>query len=170
MGKWAALKGTLKPLPVAYDEGADYEAKVVATRSEYQDRGLQDLADIYNGLRDQKEEAEAALKELNAQLDGIEQLLATRMEDQGLSNFKLAQGGQFILKDEPHTTVKDKTAVREWFIEQGMGEILSPPWTTLNALVKGILEQPIDPTTGQPRAMPPGIDIYIKTSVQRRKK
>ena len=170
MGKWSALKGTLKPLPIVYEEGADYAAKVDATKAELGAKGLQELADVYNDLRDQKEEAEEALKELNAQLDGIEQLLATRMEDQGMSNFKLASGGQFILKDEPHTSVKDKTAVREWFEKQGLKEILAPPWSTLNAMVKGILEDPIDPATGEPRAMPDGIDVFMKTSVQRRKK
>jgi hypothetical protein len=170
VGKWTALKGTLKPLPIVYEEGADYQATVDATKAELAGKSLQELADLYNDLRDQKEEAEAALKEINAQVDGIEELLATQMEDLGMSNFKLASGGQFILTDQPHTTVKDKNAVREWFEKQGLKEILAPPWSTLNAMVKGILEDPIDPATGEPRPMPEGIDIFLKTSVQRRKK
>lgn len=172
MGKWTHLRGTLPKLPVEikYEDGAKYQEKVDAVKAELVGKGLQELAEAYNALCDQEEEIKAALAEINVQFAAIEELLVTQMEDQGLSNFKLASGGQFILKDEPHTSVKDKAACREWFEKQGLKEILAPPWSTLNAMVKGILEDPIDPATGQPRPMPEGIDIFMKTTVQRRKK
>lgn len=172
MGKWSFLKGKLKPVPVEvkFDEGASYQEKVDKVKEKFAGSDLADLANTYNELCEVEAEIKAAESEMNVHFEAVSQLLITRLEDQGLSSFKLPTGENFFLKEEPRTTVKDKTAVREWCENNGLKEILAPAWQTLNAMVKGILEDPIDPATNQPRPLPDGIEVFMNTTVQRRQK
>lgn len=171
-GKWAALKNTLKPLPaeIRFADDAAFAEKVEVAKQALLDKTLPELAEIYNDLCPDDDAIKAAQTDVNALFEALDLVMIPLMEDQGISSFKLKTGENFILSDKPCPTVVDKAAVRQWFINQGMSEILNPHPSTLAAIVKGILENPIDPVTQQPKPLPTGIDVYRKPAIQRRKK
>jgi hypothetical protein len=157
-----------------YDGGADYAAKVDAVKQSLVAKPalgtLEALGELYNQVREEKEEIEAVLSDVALQLEAINQLVIERMQDQGLSSLKLAAGGSFIIADKPQVSTEDKSKVREWFKKNGLEEMLSVHPSTLTSFVSGILEDPIDPTTGNPKATPDGIKVYMRTTLSRRKK
>jgi hypothetical protein len=179
MGKWAQLKDKYPALPAdhrfADEGGSDYQAKIDAVKAQLTDQTIVQLGEAFIGLRAERDTAEEALKNVNIQLAAVEQLMLTTMEDQGLSSFRITTGQNFIINDSPHTTVKDRAANRQWFIDHGLTDVLSVPWQTQNAMVKGILEDPLEgdpnrPGEVRPKEMPAGIEIYMRSSIQLRKK
>lgn len=172
MGKWTHLRDKFKRIPpeVKFADDAGFQEKVEAIKGELFEKTLHELAEIYNEAWVADDVVKAEQKEINAYFEALEQLMVQHFDEQHLQAFKLKSGENFVRGDDPYVNVKDKAAVREWFKEQGMEEILNPHPSTLTALVKGILENPLDSVTGQPKPLPPGIEIFMKATVQRRKK
>lgn len=178
MGKWAALKEKLPSLPVelkyADEGGKEYADKVNAIKAQLAAREnlntLEALGGLYDELRAVKDQIEECLSGYVLELEAINQLLIDRMQDQGLSSLKLKVGGQFIITDKPQVSTEDKSKVREWFKANGLEEMLSVHPSTLGAFVSGILEDPIDSATGEPKPIPEGIKVYMRTSLSRRKR
>jgi hypothetical protein len=49
---------------------------------------------------------------------------------------KLDDGASVRVQYEPHATVVDREANRKWAIANGLENLLSLPWQTVNALTK----------------------------------
>lgn len=86
-----------------------------------------------------------------------EQLLADHYEIEGITSLKLAEGGSVRVQEEPHGTVIDKDANRKWAIEQGLENLLTLPWQTVNALAKEALLR------GDPG--PDGVELSSRTKI-----
>jgi hypothetical protein len=168
--EWSALRDTLQPaVTVELPDAATYEQRCDAVKAVLDTKELAVLCRVYSELRNAKTEIDAVLSEFDLQIEAAAQIIAGRLESLDLTSIKLDSGENFILKDEPYVSVKDKALNRDWFAKNDLGELLTVNWQTLNAFVKEILEHPIDVTTGQPKTLPDGIDIYMKTSISRRK-
>lgn len=162
MGKWTAFKKVLPAVPV---DGA-YQAKVDVVKAEFADKPLAELTKAYDEVNGHKAEAEKEIKEMNVQLEALEQLLVSRLEDLGLTSVRVDGGGSFLLTDEPYASVADRAKCREWFEEKDQRELLAPHPSTLKALIKSRLEAGEDPDVVG-REM--GVKIFMKTGLQRRK-
>ena len=163
MGKWKALKGLLP----AWAPEADYQAKIDAVKRAWAENDTKTLSSIFERLRSLKEAIEKkALARVDLQLEAVTQLLVERAVDLNLTALPMDSGVKYLLIDQPHTSVADRTKVREWFTTNDQAEILSPPWQTLNAIVKAKLEAGADPDDV---AKDMGVKIFMKTTLQRRK-
>ncbi len=178
MGKYSHLKGQLEQISPEdrYDnpdegvDGKDFAQKVHAEKDTLLNCTLVELAQHYKKAKADKKAAEELVKPHNVRMAACEILMLQLMENQQLSSFKLEAGGNFIVKDTPSVKVLDKTANRVWFEEHDMKEMLSVNAGTLKAMVSGILLDPIDKVTGQPKALPAGIDVKMRSSIELRKK
>jgi hypothetical protein len=170
--KWEHLRERFKrlPLDLKFADDVSFREKVDAIKAALLDKTKQELAEIYNEAWEADDIVKAEQKEINAYFEALELLLVEHMDEASEQAFKLKSGESFVRGDEPYVNVKDKDALRAWFKEQGQEEILNPHHSTLTAIVKGILEQPIDPLTGQAKPLPAGIDIFMKATVKRRGK
>lgn len=106
-----------------------------------------------------KKKLEADLHSCNTRREAISQLLLEQLEAEGTNSIRNAFG-TFFIGDEPYSKVIDKQAYLKWIGEQGLSALLSVPYQSTNAQVKARLEE------GQP--VPPGIEVYIKSSIRRR--
>jgi hypothetical protein len=178
VGKYSHLKDQLGALAPEdrYDnpeegvDGSEFQKKVNEEKAALLDCSLVELGEKYKQARADKKAAEEAVKPHNVKIAACEQLMLNLMENQGMSSFKLETGGNFIIKDMPHVKVLDKAKNRAWFEEHGMKEMLSVQWQTQNAMVCAILADPLDAVTKQPKPLPDGIDVKMRSSIELRKK
>jgi hypothetical protein len=178
VGKYSHLKGQLEQISPEdrYDnpdegvDGKDFAQKVHAAKDTLINCTLVELAQHYKKAKADKKAAEELVQPHSIRMAACEMLMLQLMENQQLSSFKLEAGGNFIVNDVPSVKVLDKAANREWFEAHNMKEMLSVNASTLKAMVAGILLDPIDKITGQPKALPDGIDIKMRSSIQLRKK
>lgn len=157
MGKWSEFKGKLDQAPVE----SSWQGKVDATKPEYQELNVGQLGEKYNEFRIAKERLQEELGEVNTHLEALSQLVIDELERLGLSSVKLADGSSINMKDEPYSRVKDQHVFLSWIREQGLDSLLTVNYQTMNAMVKDRLITGDEP--------PPGIDVFIKTSITRRK-
>jgi hypothetical protein len=94
------------------------------------------LARIFRDLRVIKKMFDEQEKVLNILLDAYGQLLVDQYEVEGTSSLKLDDGASVRVQYEPHATVVDREANRKWAIANGLENLLSLPWQTVNALTK----------------------------------
>jgi hypothetical protein len=119
------------------------------------------LAQAYLKLRGDKERLEKTAKTINKTVEAINRILVGMLEADGASSVRLQNGGGVDLEDAPYCTVEDTATFMAWIKEQGMEDMLVLQWQTMNATVKTRLEAGLEP--------PPGVKVYLKSSVKRRK-
>lgn len=107
-----------------------------------------------------KEQLEAELKQINTKLEALNQLLLDKLEVEGDALIRNSFGS-FFIQDEPYTSVVDKQVYLAWVKEQGLEDLLNVPWQSTNSQVKSRLE-----TGGD---IPPGLKVFIKSTVRRRR-
>lgn len=113
-----------------------------------------DLVSRYMELRDEKAKAEEVVKDINVDLDAVQELIANQFEAEGVEALRTTEG-LLSMYVEPYTSVEDHDALREWCIKQGLERSLQLPWQTVNSLTKQLLED------GKPE--PDGVTIFAKT-------
>jgi hypothetical protein len=107
-----------------------------------------------------KKELEDKVDEQSILMEALGQILLAHMEDEEDTQIKNAYG-TFYINDEPYASVEDKLTFIKWINDQGLQALLAVPWQSTNAQVKARLEAALEP--------PPGVKVYIKTTVRRRK-
>lgn len=177
MGKWTSLKG--KYPKVAVD--ADYQAKIDAVldspapgaeqaecdlvpKTRVRDLTDTQLKDLYNAARERLDELALEKAVLDLEEEAYTRLFVDRFEDEGVSNKTFADGTMLSLSDGPLPVVKDRDALLKWAEGQegGREALLQFAAGKLSSLVKSCLEE------GTP--LPPGCDVFMKTSITRPKK
>lgn len=158
MGKWSHLKKNL----VKFEHPPDYQQKVDEVKQQHKlrDRADVDLCELFGHLKDKKDELEDKVKLLNVELEAVQQELIERMEEQGITGIKTVEHGNFFLKDDPYSSVQDRSQFHEWIRTTGQEGLFTVMYQTANGIAKAHLE------AGKP--LPPGMAVFMKTTVQRR--
>jgi hypothetical protein len=156
VGKWSHLKNDLERAPV----DRSWQEKVNEFKADIP-RDRASLTAAYNAVRDLKEDVEDFLKSLNTEEAAIVQLLVDDLETDGLTQIRTGDGTSFSLKDDVYTSVEDRAAFMAWIKENGLEDILSVHYQTMNGMVKERFEN------AQP--LPPGLKAFYKTGILRRK-
>lgn len=159
--KWESYRGKFPKLPPKSDD-PKFEERVALMVGDIlaNQTDNTELCKAIANFKEKKEEKEAELSELNAELEARYRILAERFENNEIQKMSLSFA-TFYLNEEPYSSIEDKDALREWVVENGMQELLSINWGTLNSLVKGLIED------GKPE--PSGVKVYLKTSVRMRR-
>jgi len=158
-GKWSGLRGDLPPAPI--DSAWQQEVNIVKTEILQSIPQTSGKAREYCKLRDEKDRLEAEVKKLNTRLEALSQLMIKEMELEGTDLFRLDTGDTLSIKDEPYSSVADRTAFLAWIHQTGQDDLLSVHYQTMNSIVKSRLQE-----GGE---QPPGIKVFLKQSITRRK-
>ena len=161
MGKWSHLKSSL---PAFENLDSEWIEKVQARSCGIKGEHGADwklVVSGYEAARGEKDVLETRIKELNIEIKAHELLILDRMDGEGATSIRTTNGALYYVIDEPRASVEDRAAIRVWFEEHGMAEVLAPPWQTLNAICKDRLER------NEP--LPPGVRVFMDTKLGRRK-
>lgn len=178
MGKWSSFKKTLKryqpdekwqlqvdqfkTTPLNQNElmlGQDSKQKPIELTD------LQ-LASLYDHARDTKAQAEALVSKLNVIIEGCSQIFVDRFETEGITSKKFDDGSQLMLNDEPYPFIdtkknsKAKDEFYAWLKKNKLGVLLTLNANTMKSMIKARLLEG--------KSIPPGIDVFIKSSISRR--
>jgi hypothetical protein len=92
---------------------------------------------VYRDLRIIKEQLEAHVSNIDLLIAAYSQLMAEQYEVEGVSSMRLDDDGSTVrVQYEPHASVNDRDAFRDWCIEEGLIRQLALPWPTTNKIVK----------------------------------
>lgn len=161
--KYAAVLPGLTKLP---PEDTGWQAKVNLVKASITRREAEFLAVKYVERRQLKEEIDARLSEVNAEIAALEQLLAESQEQraEGWGRYgvkdnalRLADGSTIRVQQEPTGKVVDKEAFRQWCVANGYETKLQLWPSVMNAIVKERL------LSGEPE--PDGTEAYSYTKV-----
>jgi hypothetical protein len=147
------IKARIKATGTVRDPLDEDEALPGATKEQ--------LSGLYLRLRELRDDLEKRSKHINKTVEAIQRLLVERLESDGASSVRLADGGGVDLDDQPYSSVEDPRKFIAWVKAQGMEDMLTLHWGTMNATVKQRLEAGLEP--------PPGVKVFLKTSIKRRK-
>lgn len=86
-------------------------------------------AELVASLKEEKTDLNKKLKNLNAELEEAERVLAEMMVERQISNFTMDEVGQFILMQKKYPRIIDKEAFFRWLKEKGDDSIIE---TTIN--------------------------------------
>ena len=121
------------------EEMTMFEAEKRDARAHYTTYTLQALAREMKDMQVQKEEAENALKRINAWYDVLRyEAIPTKMDDEGIENIRIEGIGRVGLTADMFVSVKDKQGLFHWLEQEGMDDIIQPSVNagTLKAFVK----------------------------------
>lgn len=153
--KWAGLRGTYTSL----DEDATRGEAFVEARKALEGHTLGHLTETYNTLYEQKQALNAQLSVLNLNLDALERTIDDRLAAAEMESATL-HGYHWTRSPAPYPNVEDKHLLRAW-CDEHMPDALSLQSGTLKAVVRAKLE------AGE--ALPPGVTVYVKDEISRRK-
>lgn len=161
--KWAAYKGII---PAFENEDKKFVQKVDEFKKlELTDKNNKEIALLQDEWDNEKDKLEEQIKLLNIKIAATESLLAERFEQQGIQSTKFDFGNNytplFYIKDEPYTKIINKKECIQWLKDNGLDDMNSPVWQSLNALVKERM------ANGE--ELPKGIEVFLKTTVVKRK-
>lgn len=97
------------------------------------------LARVYRDLRMIKKNFEQQEKITNILIEAYEQIMVDQYEAEGMKSIALNDGGSVWVGREPHAVVTDREANRKWAVKEGLENLLTIPWQTVNALAKKAL-------------------------------
>lgn len=126
---------------------------------QYEAMSKLELCQEVDDTDNEKDQIESRLKAVNTKREALNQLLLAILEDAGDTKISNAYG-TFYIQDEPYTRVEDKRQYLAWIHEEQMEELLAVPWQSTNAQTKDRLQKGKNP--------PPGLKIFIKSTVRRR--
>ena len=146
-------------LPMWQHEEPTYQAKVDAKKKEIADElgealTSPSMALLYRNLRQEKEELERTLYDINIDLNAITQMLVDRYEIDGITGTTLDTGERVDIRYEPYAVVEDKEKIWNWCRENGYEREMQLSWNTLNAIMKERLLK------GEPE--PDGVRAYTR--------
>lgn len=155
MGKWSKLAGSLPTLPSEATYSDAVRNQVDALRGQ----SLSDLTASYNALREEKMRVEAELSEINCRLEAVTRVIDETMDLQDMESVVM-HGYRWTRSPEPYAKVADRQAALAW-AKQEMPDALSIHYQILASTTKARLE------AGEPP--PPGVDVYLRPKISRRK-
>lgn len=97
------------------------------------------IAQVYKDLRMMKDAYNEQEKTTNILIEAYGQVLIDQYEAEGVRSVELDSGGSVRFQLEPHGSVIDKDANREWAKANGLENSLVLHWQTVNALTKEAL-------------------------------
>ena len=150
--KWQ--KANLEP----FQQPPDYQSKVNESKSSFVGLDAPGLARAFNSARNRKRGHESVIKEINVELEALSQLLVEHLDTATISKLTLDTGETVFTQSEPYCSVEDKILLRAWIENNGLEELLTINFRTLNALTK---ERLIDG-----KAAPSGVKVFLKTSAR----
>lgn len=152
MGKYSHLVGKVEAAPV---KDQSWQQKVDKERADNvpPNTEIMAVAEQWRYLKKEKQDLEDEIAKLNIRLEARTQYMIDWLENNGMDKFTMSGGGTFYIKDEPTCSVKDRVAFRKWVDEQGLSEMLTMNYNTMNGMVKKRL------IAGQP--MPDGVEAFM---------
>jgi hypothetical protein len=157
MGKWTETTKHLQPLP---DPDTPYFQRLARRADELMCVPLDDLARRYGTADGTRKRLEDEVSDATLERDAIGRAMLRKMENAKLDSV-VTGGYRWTPSPEPYPQVKDRVALREWAVRNGMEDALAIPHQTLKATVKAALENHEE--------LPEGIDIFAKTTFSRRR-
>lgn len=156
-GKWAHLKGVY-PERLNGDEG--YEARVVEAQTKLTAMSIPELADWFMTYRDEKLAHEDTIAELNVSLEAVQRELLAKLEAQGLTAAETTAGEKLATRVEVYPGITDPVAFTTHLrANPDLDYLRKPHPASLAAYVRGLLED------GKDDEVPPGVSVYLKTTV-----
>jgi hypothetical protein len=155
MGKWDALRETLPALK----EDPTYEEALFAMSDAHRGKGLDALAESYTEVKGRKDTLNVELSAIDLELSALERVILETLDAQGLDSI-VTGGYRYTRSPAPYPKIEDRPALLAW-VSETMPELLTVNAQTLGAVTKQRLEQ------GE--ALPPGVSVYLKETIARRK-
>jgi hypothetical protein len=166
-GKWAKLRGKFESAPASNMSAAaepKWLAKVDFAKVPYAKLTLGELMKAFDSYDQEKETKENEIKDINVELEALGSMIAEKFQGQEINSIKTDFGKTLYLNTEPYTTVSDREVFEKHVSDtEGLDYLWAVPWQSLNSLVKGLLE------AGQDDQIPPGLAVFLKSSVRIRK-
>lgn len=158
-GKYAKLKESLPK----FELDVKYQDKIDAAKEEFGLRQLtsSELGAQFVEYQNAIDKLDEQLKNLHTIKEAIVQELITALEDDGVTSFRLATGVLIYQQEEPYSSVEDREVYLTWIRANGYEGLLNVPYQSTNSLVKTNL------LGGEP--LPPGIKVFMKTSIRYRR-
>lgn len=156
--KWESYKGVL---PQYHEDDSVERIQLIdGIRQTLADKTNEEIAVLMRDAKYEKEKLEEKISAIDLKLEAY-QILVSRFENSSVQSLRLNTGELVYMKDEPYTKVVDKGANNIWAIENGLDELRSIPWQTLNSIVKQHMEEG--------KSTPAGVEVYLKSQVVMRK-
>ena|SRR5690606_27570624 len=126
------------------------------------------LADELAGLKERKKELEDTLKEVNARIATVEEILSTRMLEEEVQSFN-RNGKTFYVQTKTFASAvpERKHELFAWLKDHGFGDMVTETVNanTLSAWVREQLEE----SESLPEGLEELVNVYEKTTVGIRK-
>ena len=155
MGKWDKLCRRLKALPV----DADYQEKVDEAKSPMKGMKSDELAKRIDRAARRKHQLEDQVGLVNIEIEAGNQLLLDRFEAEGVDQVRTRSGILFTRQQEPYPAVQDQEALFAWIKQTKSVSLLTVNFGKLKAAIKEMLEEG--------GVTPPGVKVFVKTTVRR---
>jgi hypothetical protein len=149
------LRGKIEP----FKQDESWQSEINEAKKVYAGKSKLELCSELADEDLEKQRLDAELHSCNTRREALNQLLLEIMEAAGDTSIRNSFG-TFYLQDSPYSKVADKSAYLSWIRAQGLEELLSVPYQTTNAQVSERLQAGEQP--------PPGVEVYLKSSVRRR--
>lgn len=144
--KYDGVFHKLQPLPVdpTYQERVNKVKTDLISNPDF-NRSAANLVREYALLRDEKDKLEAEASRVSLQIEAYIQMITDSQNagEEGWGTYgassntlRLVSGDKVEVRKEPYTSVIDKAANRQWALENGLDELLTINWMTLNSLAK----------------------------------
>jgi hypothetical protein len=154
--KYQKLRNSLP----AFEQESTFQSKVDNWKAQIGDNAehvnISFLAAEFKRFREQKEEHEAAISDLNVALEALGQTIVEKMQDDEIEKVGLSDGSTCYMNYEVYPSVKDKAALLAWAKKHKIE--LSVQWQTL----KGICGE----LTTEGKPLPPGVQCFLKVSAR----
>lgn len=165
MGKYETVMQGLPKLPAGSDEnGNEFGGRrerldkiKVDINAEYGNLTASFLAGLYIDYRQQKEQKEEELKEVNELIAAVSELITVVYEEEDVTSVKTSIGKSVSVQSEPVGKVVDKQAFWKWCRENDLQEQMHLAYQTMNTLMKERLLK------GEPE--PEGVKAYVRDKI-----
>lgn len=166
-GKWANLRGKYEKTPLGSMASLDepgFIQRVEELKIEFGELPQADLMKAHRVETDEKSDLGDKMKETNARIEAISQLLIDIFTSQGVSSVKTEDSQALYISVEPHVSVQDREALYAYIESKPELEYLwATNHMTLSSWVKSLLEE------GRDSEVPECIKVFLKTSIRSRK-
>ena len=90
-------------------------------------------------------------------LDAVQEMMLEQFDAEGVDSMRTKEG-MISVYIEPYASVEDHAKLRQWAIDNNLGDALQIGWQKINSLTKQLLEE------GQPA--PDGTKVFQKTKIR----
>jgi len=160
MGKYTHLRGALPTLP----QDETYQARVTEERQKIlgtnsvEGANTAYLTRLYADARARKEKIRDEESAVNLTIEALEQMIVERLQEDGQTGLKLADGASVYMVDDIRPSIKDRGLAVQWVKDTGQEALLTIMPQTLKGMVRNLLEN------GQ--ELMPGVEVFLKTGLK----